>query len=212
MDMKSQINAWDLVYRQQDKGKEEPQEEVIPLHDLFQNNNVQKILDLGCGGGRHLSYFAKLGYMVSGIDVAPEAIQLSQKRLAQEGLKAELQCADMVQLPWPDNFFDAVLSIRVIEHNQFAHIRKIIKEVYRVINGGGYFFANLKKYPPRKDWKEGKFARIDHHLYSPTEGPEKGIIHYFFTMDELKEILADFSMIKLEEDKRQEHYCVLVKK
>jgi ubiquinone/menaquinone biosynthesis C-methylase UbiE len=211
MDIQSQTNTWDSIYKQGAK-EEEPREEVIPLQDLFQKNKVQKILDLGCGGGRHLVYFAKLGYRVSGIDVAPEAIKLSQRWLAREGLRAELQCADMIRLPWPDKFFDAVLSIRVLEHSQLKHIQKILKEVYRVIRDNGYFFANLKKHPPWKGWKEGKFTRIDHHLYAPTEGPEKGIIHYFFTEDELKEILSDFSIIKLEEDSKQRHYCVLAKK
>ena len=123
--MQSQLEAWESVYKKQKDPREEPQKEVIPLHDLFQGNQVQKILDLGCGGGRHLVYFAKLGYRVSGIDIAPGAIELSQKWLSQENLKAELQCGDMVQPPWPENFFDAVISVRVIEHNQFVHIKKI---------------------------------------------------------------------------------------
>ena len=67
--MKSQLNAWESVYTKQKDQREEPQKEVITLHDLFQNNKVQKILDLGCGGGRHLVYFAKLGYRGSGIDL-----------------------------------------------------------------------------------------------------------------------------------------------
>ena len=128
MDIQSQINSWNSLHKREDN-KKEPREEVIPLHDLFQKNEVQKILDLGCGGGRHVVYFTKLDYRVSGIDVAPEAIKLSQKWLAREGLKAELQCADMIRLPWPDMFFDAVLSIRVLEHNQLTHIRKISSKI-----------------------------------------------------------------------------------
>ena len=210
--MTSQLNAWESVYKKQKEQREEPQKEVITLHDLFQNNKVQKILDLGCGGGRHLVYFAKLGYRGSGIDIAPGAIKLSQKWLSEENLKAELKCGDMIRLPWPDNFFDAVNSMRVVEHNRFIHIQKILKEVHRVIKDGGFFFANLKKYPPWKNWKEGKFVRIDHHLYAPTKGTEKDIIHYFFTADELKKILDGFSVIKIEEDEQSRHYNVLAKK
>ena len=210
--MESQVDAWNSVYKQQEDKKQELQEEVIALHDLFRNNKVQRILDLGCGSGRYLVHFAKLGYTLSGIDISPEAIKQVTQVLADENLQAELQCADMIKLSWPDNFFDAVLSIRVIEHNQVSSIRKIIQEVYRVIKDGGYFFINIKKYPPWEDWKGGKFTQIDHHLYVPTEGPEKGIIHYFFTKDELEDLFADFSMITLDEDKKHQHYCVLVKK
>ena len=210
--MKSQADAWNSVYKQQEDRKQELQAEVTTLHDLFRNNKVQRILDLGCGNGRYLVHFAKLGYMLSGIDIAPEAIKQLTQILADENLQAELQSADMIHLSWPNNFFDAVLSIRVIEHNLLPSIRKIIKEVNRVIKEGGYFFINIKKYPPWEDWKGGKFTRIDHHLYAPTEGPEKGILHYFFTKAELEDLFADFAMITIEEDKKHQHYCVLLKK
>jgi ubiquinone/menaquinone biosynthesis C-methylase UbiE len=209
--MESQADEWNSVYKQQEDRKQELQEEVIALHDLFRNNKVQRILDLGCGNGRYLVHFAKLGYTLSGIDIALEAIKQITQRLADENLQADLQCADMIQLSWPNNYFDAVLSIRVIEHNLLPSMRKIVKEGYRVIKDGGYFFINIKKYPPWEDWKGGKFTRIDHHLYAPTEGPEKGILHYFFTKAEL-DLFADFAMITLDEDKRHQHYYVLLKK
>jgi len=210
--MKSQTDAWNAVAKERYEQKKAPQEEIIALDDLFRNKKVKKILDLGCGGGRHLVYFAKLGYEVCGIDVSPEAIRLSQKWLADEGLKAELHCSDMIRLPWPDNFFDAAFSIKVIEHHQFIKVQKIITEVYRVINGNGYFFVILKKYPPAKNWQDGKFVRLDHHLYAPTEGSQKGIEHYFFTEDELKVIFAGFNIIANKEDEKGVHYCVLAQK
>jgi len=210
--MESQLNAWNSLYKQQEDRNKELQEEVTALHDLFQKNKVQNILDLGCGSGRYLLHFAKLGYTLSGIDISGEAIKQLTERLAAENLQADLQCADMIQLSWQDNFFDAILSIRVIEHNELSSIRMIIKDVYRVTKAGGYFFINIKKYPPWKDWKDGKFARIDDHLYAPTEGPEKGIIHYFFTKAELEELFADFSIINLAEDKKRQHYCLLLNK
>jgi SAM-dependent methyltransferase len=210
--MESQVNAWNSMYKHEADRNKELQEEVVALHDLFRRNKVQRILDLGCGNGRYLVHFAKLGYTLSGIDISPEAIKQVTQRLADNNLQADIQCDDIIQLSWPNNFFDAVLLIRVIEHNQVSSIRMIIKDVYRVIKDGGYFFINIKKYPPRDDWKGGKFTRIDHNLYAPTEGPEKDIIHYFFTRAELEDLLADFSLIALDEDKKHEHYCVLLKK
>lgn len=210
--MKPRVEAWNAVTKERHEQKKTPQEEVAALHHLFRNKKVNKILDLGCGSGRHLVYFAKLGYDVCGLDMSPEAIKLSGKWLADEGLKADLHCKDMQRLPWPDNFFDAVVSVQVIEHHHLEHIQKIIREVNRVLHDAGYFFAVVKKYPPQKDWKKGKFARLDRHLYAPTEGTEKGMVHYFFAEDELKDILAGFDIIEIKEDKKGEHYCVLVQK
>ena len=210
--MNSKVDAWNAVTKERREQKKKPQDEVAALHNLFRSKKANKILDLGCGSGRHLVYFAKLGYDVCGIDVSPEAIKLSQEWLADEGLKAELHCEDMQHLPWPDNFFDAVVSVQVIEHNHLEHIRKIIKEVHRVIHPAGYFFAIVKKYLPKKEWKKGKFAKLDRHLYAPTEGTEKGIVHYFFAADELKDVFTGFDIIEIKEDQKGEHYCVLVQK
>lgn len=210
--MKSQVDAWNAVSQERQAQKKTPQEEVAALHDLFQNKKVKKILDLGCGSGRHLVYFAKLGYDVCGIDMSPVAIKLSREWLANEGLKAEVHCEDIRGMPWPDNFFDAAISVQVIEHNPLEQIRKIIKEVHRVMHVSGYFFAMVKKYPPPDDWQKGNFVRRDHHLYAPTEGTEKGIVHYFFTEDELKDIFADFVIVDIKESKKSGHYCILVQK
>ena len=210
--MKPEVDAWNAVTKERQEQKKKPQDEVAALHNLFRSKKVKKILDLGCGSGRHLVYFAKLGYDVCGIDVSPEAIKLSEKWLADEGLAAGLQCKDMQRLPWPDRFFDAVFSVQVIEHNHLEPIRKIIKEVHRVIHPAGYFFAIVKKHPPKKELKEGKFAKLDRHLYAPTEGTEKGIVHYFFAAGELEDVLAGFSIIEIKEDQKGEHYCVLAQK
>ena len=113
---------------------------------------------------------------------------------------------------WFSYFFDAVLSTQVIEHNRLEHIKEIIKEINRVTIAGGYFFAMVKKYPPRDDWKKGKFVRLDGHLYAPTEGTEKGVLHYFFAEDEFKDVWVGFNIIDIKEDKKRQDYCILSQK
>ena len=58
----------------------------------------------------------------------------------------------------------------------------------------------------------GNFINLDSHLYAPTEGTEKAIVHYFFAENELKDIFAGFDIIELMEDKKDEHYCILIQK
>lgn len=208
----ARVEAWNAVIKERYAQKKEPQQEIVALQSVFQKRGVKKVLDLGCGSGRHLVYLARAGYDVFGIDVSPEAIRLSRQWLAEEGLNAELRCQDMKRLPWPDNFFDAVISVLVIEHNRPAEIRQIIREVNRVLCTGGGFFAMVKKHPPRRDWKDGKFIEVGHHLYAPTAGTEKGIAHYFFIEDELKDILTGFAPLEIHPDKKGENYCALWEK
>lgn len=52
------------------------------------------MLDVACGGGRHLRWFAALGHPTTGVDRSPEAVQAAA--LVGEGL-----CADIENHPWP---------------------------------------------------------------------------------------------------------------
>lgn len=69
-----------------------------------------RLLDLGCGRGDHLEAFGRLGFEVSGVDLAPQAPQLS--------VAATVKAADLEHdpLPFPPESFDFVFSKSVIEH------------------------------------------------------------------------------------------------
>ncbi|QHI97290.1 methyltransferase domain-containing protein [Xylophilus rhododendri] len=63
-----------------------------------------RLLDLACGAGRHLRWFAGRGVQTLGVDRSPEAVQAAQA--CGEGLLADLENA-----PWPlpGRRFDAVV-------------------------------------------------------------------------------------------------------
>jgi SAM-dependent methyltransferase len=69
-----------------------------------------RLLDLGCGRGDHLEAFGRLGFEVSGVDLAPQTPQLS--------VAATVKAADIERdpLPFPPGSFDFVFSKSVIEH------------------------------------------------------------------------------------------------
>lgn len=102
-----------------------------------------KILDLGCGTGNHVWYLAREGFRVYGIDGSKTAIKSAKKRLAQEGLKAELMVGDMARLPYGDDYFDAVIDSAAIQHNRLRDIGVIIHEIHRVLKPEGRVFSML---------------------------------------------------------------------
>jgi len=107
-------NAWTYWY----PGKEEIVDENMPkLEKIFRDNGVSRILDLGCGTGRHVIYFAEKGFDVYGFDFSPYAIQRSVERLKQRKLHAHLMIWDMsTRFPYEHEFFDAVIAVQVIHH------------------------------------------------------------------------------------------------
>ena len=213
MKVKKRAAGWEAFYREGSSSSAEPDPNLLAHIDFFRRSHVRRVLDLGCGDGRHLLFLGRLGYEMYGVDFAPTALNHSKERLDQEGLHAELKCGDMSQLPWPDQYFDAVVSIRVLHHHRIVSVRKTLDEICRVLRPGGYVLATVMKEPPQRDWKEGHFAKTGPQTYVPLKGHEKGLPHHFFTERELRELLSGFEIIRLQEDASDEcRYAFLVQK
>ncbi|HKI43795.1 MAG TPA: class I SAM-dependent methyltransferase [Balneolales bacterium] len=88
-------------------------EEAARLADLLEvelpNARYRKILDLGCGRGRHSLNMARRGYKVTGFDLSERAIQKARDRAENENLSIDFRIHDMRE-PL-DEQFDAILNL-----------------------------------------------------------------------------------------------------
>lgn len=100
-----------------------------------------RILEVGCGPGANVWYISREGFQSYGIDGSPTAIEKAKKRMEEESLKADLQIGDINQLPYEDNFFDAVIDNECIYSNVYDDSDNILKEIKRVLKGGGLFYS-----------------------------------------------------------------------
>lgn len=69
-----------------------------------------RILDLGCGTGRHALEFARRGFPVTGLDLAEEMLAVGQEKACQEGLPVKFVQGDARQLEFSREF-EAVLIL-----------------------------------------------------------------------------------------------------
>jgi SAM-dependent methyltransferase len=109
------------------------------LHHLlrlvdFEGYGGRKILDVGCGAGVDLARFAKGGAEVTGVDIAPAAIDLARANFEQQGLRGDLRVADGERLPFPDNSFDLVYAHGVVQYT--ADPQRLVNECRRVLKPG----------------------------------------------------------------------------
>ena len=89
------------------------------------------LLDLGCGSGELCALAAARGAQVSGLDVAEELIAIAAQRVPG----ADLRTGTVERLPWPDDRFDVVTAINVL---QFApDFLAALSEARRVTRPGG---------------------------------------------------------------------------
>jgi ubiquinone/menaquinone biosynthesis C-methylase UbiE len=70
-----------------------------------------EVLDVACGNGNATLAAARSGAHVTGIDYVPELLEGGRERAVAEGLDVEFRLGDTEDLPVPDGYFDAVLSV-----------------------------------------------------------------------------------------------------
>jgi tellurite methyltransferase len=109
--------------------------------------HCRNVLDIGCGGGRNLHYFLKNNYKVFGIDQSPDAINLVRAlsaALVSTNPPENFIIGSAEDLPFQDGSFDLVISSAVLHFaKDKTHFDAMVKEAFRVLKPGGYFFARL---------------------------------------------------------------------
>ena len=88
-----------------------------------------KILDVGCGKGYLLYDFLKVlpKAQVYGLDISKYAIDN-----CKEEIKDNLYLGNANNLPWPDNYFDLVISINTLHCLHTYDLQNALKEIQRV--------------------------------------------------------------------------------
>src|SRR5207244_109871 len=82
--------------------------EVDFIIDLLNLPTGARILDVGCGTGRHSLELARRGYRPFGVDISSGFIEVARERATAEGLDAEFLLADARQLTLPQEFDAAI--------------------------------------------------------------------------------------------------------
>jgi len=80
------------------------------IENVCQLSPGERILDLGCGGGDQAKVFAKKGYEVVGVDIAPPLIEFSKQQFQEEGLRGTFIVGDMRAIDY-DGEFDACMIL-----------------------------------------------------------------------------------------------------
>ncbi len=151
-----------------------------------------RILDLGCGEGRH----AITAYMLKniesvGIDLSLDDLQTTQERYGEfydpdnAAKSLVISVANGYQLPFADSTFDKVICSEVLEH--IPDYMAVLREIERVLKPGGIFGASVPRYFPEwVCWKisdayhevEGGHLRIFQAKHLKRDIEDHGFINY----------------------------------
>ncbi|QHC23836.1 SAM-dependent methyltransferase [Streptomyces sp. GS7] len=108
------------------------------MTDRLRIDQGQRVLDVGCGVGQPAMRIARrTGAHVTGIAISQDQIARATALAEGAGLgdRVEFRHADAMQLPFPDNSFDAAIAIESIFH--MPDRGRVLAEIRRVLRPGG---------------------------------------------------------------------------
>lgn len=116
----------------------------------------QRVLDLGCGAGRHAFELYRRGADVIAFDqdvaelenVAAMFAAMKAENQVPDGASAQTVSGDALALPFPDEHFDCVIASEIMEH--IPEDEKAMREMVRVVKPGGRVVVTVPRWWPEK--------------------------------------------------------------
>ncbi|WP_078085977.1 class I SAM-dependent methyltransferase [Microbulbifer mangrovi] len=127
----------------------------------------QRVLDLGCGEGRHAIHLMLTDAVdIFGIDLSFRDISTANERAqpfiaaGQQAGQVQFGMGDALQLPFADDFFDVVICSEVLEH--IEDYQGVLGEIHRVLKPSGIFAATVPAFFP--EWVCWKLSDAYHQV------------------------------------------------
>ena len=215
-------HQWEKIYQKEGRVWKEPFPRFGDVIQTFQERGCRKILDLGCGSGRHVVGFAQAGFQTTGMDISPTGLNLAQKWLDEKSSSDQLSpppnedgslpvwdatlarlgwgFPGLVQsdmrnpLPFRDGSFDGLMSTQVIHHALLAHVLATIREIWRVLAPGGLAIVSVAG----RIHDDTDYEEIEPGTFLPTTGSEADLPHHIFNEQTLRQAFANFQIDFIE--------------
>jgi SAM-dependent methyltransferase len=135
------------------------------------------ILDFGCGPGRDLQAFLRLGHCPVGLDGAEQFVAM-----ARAATGCEVWHQDFLQLALPAGRFDGVFANASLFHVPGRALPRVLRELHGTLKPGGALFGSNPRGNNEEGWNAGRYGAY-HDLESWQRQLEDAgfseIEHYF---------------------------------
>lgn len=184
---KGQEYFWTLVTE-----KDFQLKKFIKIIKKENKNSRFKILDIGCGNGKHMILAAKAGLDAYGIDISPIAIKQARKSAIKQKVKVNFKVGNALAIKYPKNYFDAIVDFSCFTHIHKPYWNKYFKQVLKVLKPKGYYLlsvwsknssnlSEIKGFNPKKSKRKWSITK--------REGLAGALYCYYFTKSDLIKLL-----------------------
>lgn len=132
-------------------------------HDVSQNidaflRHIQgqppyRVLDFGCGPGRDLLTFTRLGHVAVGLDGTDAFVAM-----ARDQTGCEVWQQDFLALDLPDAGFDGVFANASLFHVPSRALPRVLAQLHATLKPGGVLFSSNPRGQNQEGWNSGRYG------------------------------------------------------
>jgi len=192
---KNQQDVWNSIAGEWNRLRKKPMGEVAD----FLKDKKGKILDLGCGSGRHVINNPDIKFY--GLDFSKEMIKFARENAKNKKINAKFSVSNSRKLPFENNFFDAAIYIAALHCISLEKEReKSLDELYRVLKKNSQALITV--------WSKNHIKLINHPkdatILWKKNTEELQRYYYLYDKDELSELLkkTGFEVVSINENEK----------
>lgn len=152
-----------------------------------------KIIDLGCGIGRHVKFLYEYGLDAYGIDLSDIALETARQIFYKQNLTClndKLFLGSLTKMPFQNNFFDFAVSHGVYDSMPFEVAKSSMQETSRCLKKGALFYLDLVAGDDNNHFPEFCGEEVVDTAH------EKGTIQSFFNWTKIINLLSNTFIVK----------------
>jgi SAM-dependent methyltransferase len=153
-------------------------ENIAALLDHLEGTPPFTILDFGCGPGRDLLTFQRLGHRAVGLDGSAHFVEMARALTGCEVLQQ-----DFLRLDLPPARFDGIFANASLFHVPTQELPRVLRELHAALRPRGVLFSSNPRGDNQEGWSGGDRYGVYHDLESwqrflGAAGFDE-ILHYF---------------------------------